>query len=392
MSRILYVMPAMYEIKLFSTFDEARSDWKRAEEQGTLFPFQSYEWLSPWFTHIATTSNLTPALISVKDPAGRPMMFLPLGIERRRLARCLVWLGGVNTDYQAPILGHHLPEDFSPKEFLKLWKKILGALPPIDAICFEKQPERIGDKTNPFMYLPSQANPNNSHSARLGKPWKDFYNEKRSSKSRGTERRKEKLLKQHGEISFSAKANESEVEDVLNWLILNKSKRNAAIGTGDIFSLPGYSSFYADLIDANQIHLEIVLSVLRLDKTIIAAHWGLIHDGCFYWLIPAFDEEGFGTFSPGAMLLRNLLKWSCDRDLDRFDFTIGDEEYKEHWCDTTLKLHDTLNNLTWRGRLYLMGVKSKRGILEVAKERPRLAAAIRGVRRLRTAKASPILP
>jgi CelD/BcsL family acetyltransferase involved in cellulose biosynthesis len=44
-----------------------------------------------------------------------------------------------------------------------------------------------------------------------------------------------------------------------------------------------------------------------------------------------------------------LMQWCFGNRIDRFDFTIGDEGYKDSWCETRLELVDAALALTGLG-------------------------------------------
>jgi CelD/BcsL family acetyltransferase involved in cellulose biosynthesis len=47
--------------------------------------------------------------------------------------------------------------------------------------------------------------------------------------------------------------------------------------------------------------------------------------------------------------LRDLMAHAIKLRLNKFDFTIGDERYKNEWCDGRLRLFDYSAAATWRG-------------------------------------------
>ena len=52
---------------------------------------------------------------------------------------------------------------------------------------------------------------------------------------------------------------------------------------------------------------------------------------CFYYILPSFDIHNYGKFSPGKILLEKLLFWTFENKIKIFDFTGGNEMYKDLW-------------------------------------------------------------
>jgi CelD/BcsL family acetyltransferase involved in cellulose biosynthesis len=65
---------------------------------------------------------------------------------------------------------------------------------------------------------------------------------------------------------------------------------------------------------------------------------GLAHQGRFYYLLPAYENDELSRYSPGNLLLRHLFDWCLARNIDVFNFTAGDESYKTEWSDQTMDL------------------------------------------------------
>jgi CelD/BcsL family acetyltransferase involved in cellulose biosynthesis len=83
----------------------------------------------------------------------------------------------------------------------------------------------------------------------------------------------------------------------------------------------------------------------------MATHWGMMHRNRFYHFMPSFAEGSWTRHSPGRLILFHLFQACIESGIEIFDFTIGDEEYKDVWCDTKLPLYQHFDARTGRGRL-----------------------------------------
>ncbi|QRN82195.1 GNAT family N-acetyltransferase [Chloroflexota bacterium] len=69
------------------------------------------------------------------------------------------------------------------------------------------------------------------------------------------------------------------------------------------------------------------LSFYTLDGKKAAAHFSFIWEDRL-WLYNSGWEWEFRSYSPGWLLLANLLRWATENDITAFDFMRGDEDYK----------------------------------------------------------------
>lgn len=138
-------------------------------------------------------------------------------------------------------------------------------------------------------------------------------------------RRREKLIREDGEITFIFNDPNPEV---LNKCIKWKSTHYDDIGGTDMFLDPNHSRFFSEL----QKNGLVVVSSLSVKNKVIAAHIGAIWNNSFYYWIPAYDRS-YSNFAPGRLLLHFLLKETYSRKYSLFDFLLGSENYK--WQYTT---------------------------------------------------------
>lgn len=68
-------------------------------------------------------------------------------------------------------------------------------------------------------------------------------------------------------------------------------------------------------------------STLRAGGRIVALHLGALHQGRFLYWVPA-HEHALSSYSPGTVLLAELLRASFAAGHRWFDFLLGDESYK----------------------------------------------------------------
>jgi CelD/BcsL family acetyltransferase involved in cellulose biosynthesis len=90
-------------------------------------------------------------------------------------------------------------------------------------------------------------------------------------------------------------------------------------------------------------------STVRLDGRLVAAHFGMMHEGVFTFYKPAFEIE-LAKLSPGEVMLKHLFEQARDECAQVFDFTIGDEPYKFRFATSSqeiIGIHVTKSRSSW---------------------------------------------
>jgi CelD/BcsL family acetyltransferase involved in cellulose biosynthesis len=369
-------------IDLYSSFPDARPAWRRFEELGSFYAFQSYDWLACWHDCIGKPAGIRPCLVAVEDIDAGPLLFLPLGIKRRHGLSCLTWLGGRVTDYHAPILGPGLERFCRTYPFQALWSHLKAHLPPCDVVHFEKQPEAIEGRANPFVELSVFPNAYNAHAVELRGQWEELYRRKCSSKAIKKDRYNEGRLSKLGALTLSLGDGEVPVGTIIDGMIHLKRRQYHRTGATDPLRSSGFRDFYHRLSERQDGSVRVHTACLKVGDRIAAVHWGVICRGRFHYMMPAFDDELFSETSPGSILLRRLLEWACDNDVQVFDFGLGDEPYKERWCESTLRLWDYLEPLTLGGRVYAAEIQGLKHLKRFIHASPALAPIMSKVKRV----------
>lgn len=65
--------------------------------------------------------------------------------------------------------------------------------------------------------------------------------------------------------------------------------------------------------------------------------------------MPVILNNDFNKFSPGKLLIYQLIEWSYANNYRIFDFGLGEENYKKYWSNDSLQLYDYLNYKTKKG-------------------------------------------
>ncbi len=147
---------------------------------------------------------------------------------------------------------------------------------------------------------------------------------RRSSLARDSKQKRKHLARDLGELSFVGHDPRPEVFDrCLAW----KSAQYVRTGLTDLFA----DARNVELFRALNARGALLISSLSAGGTLLAVHWGGIDDGKIYSWVAAYDPE-YGRYSPGRLLLEDVLRYCHGQGHREFDFGIGHSDYKWHYA------------------------------------------------------------
>lgn len=339
---------------LISVHDEMeplKAVWQALERTGDGTPFQTFAWLSAWQRHIGTRQGVKPAIVVGWDSEGGALFIFPFGIERGLICNRLVWLGGEISDYHGPLLSGDFARLVSPAQFGTLWNDIRELLPTHHMVALSRMPERVGTQANPFMTLGGmRRHPCSAHRTMLKADWESYYSEKRSSGSKKRDRQKRRKTEELGTVAFVSPETAEAKLATLDALIAQKSVAFQRMGVTNFFEKPGYLDFYRTLAADPEAEGLLHLSHLTVGDTLAAASCGVSFGGQYYYVLASYDEKAEAArFGPGVIQLMELMAHATETGHTVFDFTIGDESYKEQWCEIEVPLFDYVEPSTLAG-------------------------------------------
>lgn len=137
-------------------------------------------------------------------------------------------------------------------------------------------------------------------------------------------RRTAKLEQSHGAVRFVADSlDEADLVEVVRL----KRAQYATTGARDYFAEPDRMALVTRLLRTRGTEFAGVLSTLHAGGRLVAAHFGIRAGTVLHWWFPVYDPD-FSAYSPGWMLLRELVAACPGLGVDRLDLGRGDDEYK----------------------------------------------------------------
>jgi CelD/BcsL family acetyltransferase involved in cellulose biosynthesis len=137
-------------------------------------------------------------------------------------------------------------------------------------------------------------------------------------------RRTAKLERQSGPIRFDVNSGD---ERALARVVELKRAQYASTGVRDYFAESDRYALLTRLLQTRGTSFGGLLSTLYAGDQLVAAHFGIRADNVLHWWFPVYDPA-FAAFSPGWILLRELVAACPALGVTRLDLGRGDDEYK----------------------------------------------------------------
>ena len=310
--------------------------WKNLEEKNKLMIFKTLKWNRAWIKINNLEKNIKIFIINVNNETVGIFPFYEKKIFKSKIIQ---WIGFDTSDYLGPIID----ANFKPTqvEFNNLWKNILDQLKnETDLILLDKLINKSFTFLNPLTeYLYCQKY-DTTYGINL-KEWENILLRKNRSlqKIRWSKRKLESL----GKIEFVESLEDlKEKKKIIDQLILWKkeSKKNYRF----LKSFSG--SFYLNFINSD----DVQISGLKLNNNYIALSFGLKFDDNYFYLVPSYkSEKNIIRYSPGKILMIELINFFHKKKFKYFDFCNGNEKYKQEWSDNKIDVKVYIESLSIKG-------------------------------------------
>lgn len=301
-------------------------------------PFQHPDWLAAWAETFGAAPDARLFVALVRDVrTGRVVLRLPLSLEVFSSVRILRnWDRGAS-DYNAPLLAPDVAAD--PAAIAAIWRRLAAVLPPCDLVVFDKLPCDLGGFADPRHGIGTVTpSLNVGHVVRFGPDWAIDGTLGRSLA------RKRRKLANKGTLTFRWGAAADDL-DAFDELVAQRRARFAEANRDR--DPADVEAFWRHLAATSPIAR---LATLRLDGKLLAAGFGTRTATSFQLLATAFDPA-WKNWSPGLVMIEDLIAAARADGVTLFDFTIGQESYKASFAPEPRPLADLFVAFTLKGRL-----------------------------------------
>lgn len=371
------------EIRLAGDFAELALWWRELESGAMASPYQGYALTRAWWRHCETPNPGRLRIVGVFHD-GAPLAVMPLVVARRFGMKVALPVGARHFNWQFPLWDPTRAALLDADTLDGLMRRVGGVI-GADTIVYPNMPQRWAGRDIPFLAGDAEASPSASYHLDLHPDFPSLARERRSGRALKQLRRKRALLADAaGPVSLHRAVDAEDCRRILRIAAAQRAARKKACGIPNFFERPGAEGFMLELLEEScgQSMREAPMSAyyLRAGDTVAATYFGAGLNGNFSCFLNSFDCR-FESFSPGDIALHDLIERACAEGLTGFDLGVGDERYKQAWCER-IPLYESCAAITLRGRIYGQALRVSRGGKRAIKQNQALWGGWRAVRRV----------
>ncbi len=306
--------------------------------------FNSRWWVDCWIETVARDNDITVKILT-GSVAEKTIIAMPLAIKSYRFTTGVQFIAQDVSDYNGILIHQELAQNLSPQLVNKIIEHVGVLFPNADYIDLRKS--LLGGFSPLNGKVRWQEDPDQAHHCTLSGDWEKDFSQFIGRTSRRSLKRKLKKLKSIGEVTFGEIETHQAKEHAIGKLCEWKEKQLEELGSANIFSHGPFNNFMKSTVQDSS-------SLARLFGMFIDGKpIALIHMICSpkRWFLyqTAYTSEEEGKYSPGFMLLLNVMEEACRKGVPIFDFGWGNEPYKLRFASQSLPLHHAFLPLSLKG-------------------------------------------
>jgi CelD/BcsL family acetyltransferase involved in cellulose biosynthesis len=335
----------------------AEAVWRALEaDQHFSTPYQRFDLLGPWQRLVGAHEGARPFIVTAFDAEHRPLLLLPLSLQQHHGVRVASFMGGKHTTFNMGLWNADFAASADAADLDILLAK-LRAHGGADALALTQQPLRWNDQANPFALLPRQEAINGCPLLEMppgGDPASRISNSfRRRLKS------KEKKLQALAGYRYSVATTDADIVHLLDWFFRVKPARMAEQKLPNVFAEPGVEAFIRTACLAARSNDRVIdIHALECDEEVIAIFAGVADGERFSMMFNTYTMSEQARYSPGLILMRNIIDHYAGLGYRALDLGIGSDDYKRMFCKSDEPIFDSFVPLTSRGKFAAMAMSS----------------------------------
>jgi CelD/BcsL family acetyltransferase involved in cellulose biosynthesis len=370
-------------IEILHDMAQAEPVWRSLEQPGQFAtPYQRFDFQAAWHRHVGQHDRLQPFLVIAYDADHQPLLLLPLGVASENGMRIARFLGGKHATFNMALWRRDFAAGVTQADLDLVIAAIREHRQAIDVLALTRQPLRWDELANPMASLPHQPSVNDCPLLTIvptAPPAERISNSFRR-RLKGKER---KLQALPGYRSFMA-TDAADIKRLLDAFFTIKPLRMAEQKLPNVFADPGIEDFIREACatplpgggHAIDIH------ALECDDEVIALFAGVADGHRFSMMFNTYTLSGNAHYSPGLILMRDIIDSHAARGYTSLDLGIGSDDYKRLFCKGDEPIFDSFIAVSTRGKVAATVLSSLCHAKRLVKQTPALlqmAQMLRGV-------------
>lgn len=367
-------------VHVFRTFDAAAAAWTELEgPEGLFTPYQRFAFVSAWQQNVGTELGLEPCIVVGYDAGQRPLFLFPLGTKSEGGFRSARFLGGKHSTFNMALWRRDFVERVTESD-LDIILNALRRQGGVDVLSLAQQPQSWLGVRNPMALLPWQPAVNDCPLMTIVP---DAAPDTRISNSfRRRLKGKERKLQGLPGYRYVLARSDEDVHRLLDAFFTVKPQRMAAQKLPNVFAEPGVEEFIrtACLSRIDDTAYAIDIHALVCDSEMIAMYAGVADGHRFSMMFNTYTMSEHSKFSPGQILMRDIIDHYAAERYTSLDLGIGSDEYKLLFCKGDEPIFDSFIPVTAKGRMAALAMSSLANAKRFVKQNPGLMKVAGAVR------------
>jgi CelD/BcsL family acetyltransferase involved in cellulose biosynthesis len=369
-------------VEILHDMHEAEAIWRCLEYPPQFAtPYQRFDFQAAWQKNVGEHEGLRPFIVIAYDVDHQPLLLLPLAVARENGMRIARFLGGKHVTFNMALWRRDFAAAITQADLDDVMDAIGEHSEAIDVLALTRQPHRWGDLPNPMARLPHQASINDCPLMTIVPEAPPA--ERISNSFRRRLKGKERKLQSLPGYRYALACDDADIKRLLDAFFTVKPLRMAEQKLPNVFADPGVEDFIRAACMAqlpNGGH-AIDIHALECDDEVIAIFAGVADGNRFSMMFNTYTMSGNARFSPGLILMRNIVDCYAERGYTSLDLGIGSDDYKRLFCKGIEPIFDSFLAVSARGKLAATVMSSLSHAKRLVKQTPalmRMAQTLRG--------------
>lgn len=362
-------------VEIITDLGRAESAWRSLEDSSHLStPYQRFDLLGPWQRFVGEREGRRPFIVIAYDNEQRPLLLLPLTYEQKFGVGVASFMGGKHITFNMGLWNAQFAAEATAEDLDRLLSG-LRANAAADVLALMQQPLHWNNADNPFAMLPRQSSANGCPflSVTPGAPPATRI----SNSFRRRLKAKERKLQALPGYRYHLATTDADITRLLDWFFRIKPMRMSEQKLPNVFAEPGVENFIRSACSTPHDDGRIIdIHALECDQEVIAIFAGVDDGRRFSMMFNTYTMSSSSRYSPGLILIRNIIDRYAEHGYHTIDLGIGTDGYKRLFCKSDEPTFDCFIPLTARGKLAAISMSAlNRGKRLVKQDRMLLGLA-----------------
>jgi CelD/BcsL family acetyltransferase involved in cellulose biosynthesis len=359
-------------VDVLADLGQAEAVWRALEErQSSHTPYQRFDFLAVWQRQVGEREGLRPFVVIATDAEQRPLLLLPLVVGRWHGVKVASFMGGKHSTFNMALWDG----EFAASAALADMEALIAAVAArgeADMLALYQQPLYWRDQSNPMALLPHQPSANDCPLLMMepGAAPAALISNSFRRRLKGKERKLQSLPGFRYHLANS----DADITRLLDWFFSIKPLRMAEQKLPNVFADPGVEDFIrtacATPIKGGGRAIDI--HALECNEEVIAIFAGVADGHRFSMMFNTYTMSASSKYSPGLILMRDIIDHYAGHDYRAFDLGIGSDDYKRLFCKSDEPIFDSFLPLSARGKMAAAAMSALNRAKRMVKHNPAL--------------------